>query len=376
MGNPCKAIPAIQVAGTNGKGSIANFLQTTLKFADIRTGVTTSPHLISWRERICTNGEQISSEEFRRHLRELSATAKKYLLTPFELLIAIAFTHFAEKDIELLVLEVGLGGRKDATTAHPYRPIIAMASIGLDHCEYLGRNLQDIAQEKAAVISEDCTIISAEQHPLVSEILIKTAEKKNAKLKWVEPLSNNWTIGLNGQVQKKNAAVAKGTIEELVMLGWNIEEEIIRKGLAHASWPGRLQTITWNKQPLIVDGAHNLPAAEELSKEREKWLHNENGVNWILGIQKQKDAPNMLRSLLLPKDLVWIVPIKHYQSWTKFELSSACPELSEQILQANEISEIFAKMASGNNWPSPPPVVAGSLYLVGELLSQQIIKSK
>ena len=138
LGDPCASVPAIQVAGTNGKGSIAAFLAAALKRAGITTGLTTSPHLVSWCERISIDGEQISELTLRKRLIELQSIGKQHQLTPFEQLLAVAFVHFQANAVDLLVLEVGLGGRLDATTAHPDRPVIAMAAIGLDHCEHLG----------------------------------------------------------------------------------------------------------------------------------------------------------------------------------------------------------------------------------------------
>ena len=153
MGNPCQSIPAIQIAGTNGKGSIANFISSGLKSLDIKAGTTTSPHLISWCERISTNGTNISPKELRERLNNLKSIINNFELTPFESLIASALDYFNDQSVELIVLEVGLGGRLDATTAHSYRPIIAMAGIGLDHCEHLDQEqlnletLDEIFQE-------------------------------------------------------------------------------------------------------------------------------------------------------------------------------------------------------------------------------------
>jgi len=145
MGDPCKETPAIHIAGTNGKGSIAAFINSVLSLVNIKTGVTTSPHLVVWVERICINRTPISKEEFQSLSLSLSPIAKKYSLTPFECVIAIALKYFSLREVELLILEVGLGSRLDATTAHQYRPIIAFGAVGLDHCEYLGNSLEKIA---------------------------------------------------------------------------------------------------------------------------------------------------------------------------------------------------------------------------------------
>ncbi len=372
MGNPCKEIPAIQIVGTNGKGSIASFLQSCLKYSGIRAGVTTSPHLVSWCERICTDGELISHGEFRKRLISLKPIARNYKLSAFELVIAAAFDHFAEQKVEILVLEVGLGGRLDATSAHSSRPVIAFGSIGLDHCEYLGKNLKEITQEKAAVINPGSIVISAKQHPEVTKVLKDAAQKKQAKLKWVNPLPKDWILGLKGDIQRENAAVAKGVLEALSCIGWNFDEKKVQEGLTLAKWPGRLQKTSWHKLPLIVDGAHNPPAAEQLAKERNSWENQENGIHWILGIQANKDAPTIIRYLLKPNDFAWIVSVPNCLSWNKIQLLKICPELSGQILSADNAQQVLYRLMQ-KGWPVPPPVVTGSLYLIGDLIDKEIL---
>ncbi len=375
LGKPCGKIPAIQIVGTNGKGSIASFIESTLKAAGIKAGVTTSPHLVSWCERIRISEQSITDQEFQRLLITLKPLAIKLELTPFEIVIATAFKYFSTQNVELLVLEVGLGGRLDATTAHPLRPIIAMASIGLDHCEHLGNDIKAIAKEKSAVISPGSKVISAIQHPEVTTIIEETAERNHAEIEWVEPLSNEWNLGIQGDVQRKNAAVAKGALNALTMLGWEISEKELRTGFALANWPGRLQEANWKGLPLLLDGAHNPHAAEQLAVERNNWERQDIGVHWVLGIQSHKQAPSMLRYLLKPTDKAWIVPIPNHTSWTKAELSKACPELAEQLCQAYEVNQILSRLELEEQWPNPAPVIAGSLYLIGDLLSKEIVKA-
>ena len=373
MGDPCAEIPAIQIVGTNGKGSIASFIQSSLKSAGIKTGVTTSPHLVSWCERIRIDENLISPKEFRQRLTSLQSLAKDCRLTPFELVMATAFDHFADHKVELLVLEVGLGGRLDATTAHPFRPVIAISSIGIDHSEYLGENLKDIAKEKAAVISSGSTVISGPQHPDVTKVLKETVDKRHAVIHWVSSLPHEWSLGIRGDVQRKNAAVAMGALQALETLGWQLSQKAIREGLALATWPGRLQSTNWKGFPLLIDGAHNPHAAEQLSKERNNWDQQKSGVRWILGIQSHKEAPSMLRHLLKPFDIAWIVPVPSHTSWTKIQLSKACPELAQQLMEANVVEEVLERLVLTRQWPNPPPVIAGSLYLIGDLITKDII---
>ena len=195
---PCRDVPAIQVAGTNGKGSIVRFIETALLRADVHCGVTTSPHLISWCERIRVEGELIPAATLRSLLLDLQEVSRRNRLTPFELLTTAALVHFQRQCVELLVLEVGLGGRLDATTAHPHRPIIAIGQIALDHCEHLGSSLRAIAHEKAAVISHGATVISAAQQQEAGTVLEEVCRQQQARLHWVDPLPADWRLGLDG----------------------------------------------------------------------------------------------------------------------------------------------------------------------------------
>ncbi len=377
MGDPCKNIPAIHIAGTNGKGSIAAFVNSVLSLVEIKTGVTTSPHLVDWVERICINKVQISKKEFKSLSLALSPIVERYSLTPFESVIAIALKYFTLKEVELLILEVGLGGRLDATTAHKYRPIIAFGAIGLDHCEYLGDNLEKIAIEKASVITPKSTVITATQHNIVKKVFKEVAIKQKAVIHWVDPLPSSWELGLSGAIQQENAAVAKGVIESLKKMGWSISEEKIREGLSLAKWPGRLQTTTWKGLPIVVDGAHNPNAAKQLSIERDAWADQERGIIWILGIQKQKDMVNILHNLIREKDLAWIVPIPSQRSWSKHEILSCCPEyrFRAQLKEAWSVEEVLSILEKRQAWPSPPPIITGSLYLIGDLFQKEILKN-
>ncbi len=370
-GDSYEEIPAIQVAGTNGKGSIANFLESCLKEAGIKVGCSTSPHLINWCERIRINGSKITFEEFQGSLIKLEPIAKKHNLTSFERVILTAFDHFYLNKVELMVLEVGLGGRLDATTAHPYRPLIGMGSIGLDHCEHLGYNLQAIAKEKAGVISSKSTIVSSIQDKEVTKVIQQVVSMKSSKVAWVKPLTKEWELGIPGNIQRENAAVAKGVLNALSNYGWEIQEETIRRGLAKANWPGRLQRTSWRNISLILDGAHNPQAAKELAKERFSWPNQKEGVNWIFGIQEHKKAPEIIRTLVKKNDNAWIVPISKCSCWKASQLSKIYPALSNQLHEKKNVIEVLEELhLRGPKEERKQTVITGSLYLIGEFLSQ------
>ena len=376
LGSPCGDIPAIQVAGTNGKGSIVSFLSAALQQASIHSGVTTSPHLVSWCERIAIDGIPISEPQLRQLLLAQQQLCVEHQLTPFEQLLIAALAHFHAEAVDLLVLEVGLGGRLDATTAHPKRPVIAMASIGLDHCEHLGSTLTAIAAEKAAVITPGARVISADQPAPVRVVLEQTCRANNADLQWVDPLPSDWTLGLAGHWQRRNAAVARGALQALRPLGWNLDETTIRAGLAQARWRGRLQTVTWQGHPLLLDGAHNPPAAQQLALERQRWQDQEQGVVWILGIQAHKQAVDMLKLLLQPQDQAWIVPVASHRSWTRDALVQEKQHWEGQLMDAASAEHALKRIEATSGWPQPMPVLAGSLYLIGDLLERRLVQAE
>lgn len=379
LGSPCGEVPAVHVVGTNGKGSIAALVHSGLRTAAIRSGLTTSPHLIDWSERIRVDGQTIRPTLLEDLLIALQPLARQEQLTPFELLITAALLHFKAEAVEWLVLEAGLGGRLDATTAHPRRPLVAVASIGLDHCEHLGGTLAAVAAEKAAVIEAGATVISAAQAPEVRAVLERRVQEVGAQLRWVDPLPDDWPLGLQGDWQRENGAVARAVLRQINSMGWPISEASIRRGLAEARWPGRLQPMRWQEHGLLIDGAHNPPAAARLAAQRRHWCGEAQGLDWILGIQAHKEGPTMLRSLLQPLDRAWIVPVPEHHSWTAAALSQQCPELASQVLDAPERSDPLRSVLvhlERSGWPEARPVIAGSLYLLGDLLGRGLLRAE
>lgn len=378
LGSPTESIPAVQVVGTNGKGSIATLIHSALTAAGIHSGLTTSPHLIDWCERIRVDGQTIRPETLRQRLIELQPLARQENLTPFELLITAALIHFQAESVQWLVLEAGLGGRLDATTAHPNRPLVAVASIGLDHCEHLGGTLTAVAGEKAAVIQAGATVITAPQAAEVNAVLARRCDQVGAQLIQVSPLGADWQLGLDGIWQRDNGAVALEVLQQIAARGWPVDAASIRHGFAAARWPGRLQPLLWRQRQVLVDGAHNPPAAERLAGERAHWSGQSLGLNWILGIQSHKEAPAMLRSLLQPQDRAWIVPVNGHRSWSAEALKASCPELATQLREADgrEPVETALEQLEQAGWPQARPVIAGSLYLLGDLLGRGLLRAE
>ena len=363
-GHPEHRFAAVQVAGTNGKGSICTLLHAMLRAAGLRCASYRSPHLVSWCERIQLDDAWISAEQLRADLARWQLIGRRHQLTPFELLTAAAFDRFASEAPDLVILEVGLGGRLDATTAHPQRSLIGFGNIGLDHREHLGPTLTAIAHEKAAVMGPGSLAFSAPQHPEVAAVLNAEARRRDCELRWLEPLAapeqGGPPLGLAGIWQRSNAAVAQAMAEALAQRGWPVDAAAIARGLADARWPGRLERRRWRGRELLLDGAHNPPAALALRQE----LDRQQARRWLLGIQRHKQAPELLDALLAPGDRLAIVAIPDHLSWSAAELVAERPALAAQIEAATDL-------VAGLDWltaPGPLPVVSGSLHLLGAVI--------
>ena len=334
LGAPQQSTPSLHVAGTNGKGSTAAMLSAILQAAGYRTGLYTSPHLLDFRERIRVNGTPIPEREVTQltaRLREVCAAHFVPYPVPdppatnlpyptfFELTTAMAFLHFTSHQVEAAVIEVGLGGRLDATNV--ITPQVAVVTnISLEHQEYLGRTLQEIAGEKAGIIKPGVPVITATSGEALAVIRRMAHEQRAALVSVREEYT--WTIresGLEGQVfdlagparryeavqlslagrhQIENAVTAIAACEALARQGYRLDETEIRRGLTQMRWPGRLQ-IVGERPRILLDGAHNPAGAEALAAflaEHREALHR---LILIFGVLRDKDWEAML-SLLGP----------------------------------------------------------------------------
>ena len=399
LGHPERRFPAVQVAGTNGKGSICTLVSSALQRNGLRTGLYTSPHLLSWCERLQIDGRCIPERELRALLERLQPCGQRHRLTPFEWVTAAALVWFAEASVDLAVLEVGLGGRLDATTCHPERKVVGFASIGLDHREVLGPDLASIAAEKAGVLQAGGVAVSAPQPEAVAAVLQAAAERAGCDLRWVEPARQlddgglladglRWRPGLSGAVQLSNSAVALGMLRALQERGWPLADQAIADGFAAARWPGRLQPARWSGHGLLLDGAHNPPATIALRQELDRRATTTEAMDpnralagasrrFVLGMLANKQAPEMVRSLLRPGDQAWIVPVVDHSSWSLDDVRQACPELAGQLHAAGSTAEALDQIIAAGGGPDPaePIVVAGSLYLLADLLRHPRLQS-
>lgn len=382
--NPQNNYLKVQVAGTNGKGSTCAFLDSICRSAGIKTGLYTSPHLVSITERIKIDGQEIAEKDFAKYatrVREITEKEKIYA-TFFEQITAIALLAFAENGIELAILETGLGGRLDATTA-ANAEIVAITPIDYDHQQYLGETLTEIAGEKAAIINspKQKVVISKQQTEAEKVILERCKEvgiKPVKNCRWVEENSNEYflisnhvylgKLGLKGEHQFDNACVAIDLAEILGKdFGFKIGIEEIDKGLQTATHKGRLEFY----KEILFDGAHNIAGAKALKKYLEKY-YSDAKIVLIFGAMKDKQILEISEILFpLAEDLILTQPDNSRVATVE--------ELKEIALKIIDVKKIFtipnvadaidiARHFSANHPAALHSLicVTGSLYLVGE----------
>jgi len=355
---PAKGTKVMHIAGTNGKGSTCALIDSIARAHGVRTGLFTSPHLVDFRERFRVNGEMISEKETARYLKELRNLVSEWKNHPtfFELALALGMKFFGEKEVELIVLETGMGGRLDATTAVP-SDVNVLTPVAMDHAQWLGDTLEKIASEKAGIIVSDAPVVSAKQEAEAARVIAQQANQMRAPLKIVSGALAYYNVALPGEHQRENAAVA---LEALNQLGLDMRYDSVKAGLEEVKWAGRFEVIS--RDPLVVlDGAHNPHAAEILVKTwREQYGELQPLV--IFGAIESKDLEGVLANISSIAQQIIFTPIDSPRSLPyqdvldTLEKNSAKPISSNNLAHALEIAQ-----KSGL-----PILVTGSLYLLGE----------
>jgi dihydrofolate synthase/folylpolyglutamate synthase len=383
LGNPHLKLRAIHVAGTNGKGSVCAILDSILS-RRYKVGLYTSPHLHRLNERIKINGKEIGDEELLnliRLLREKTEKAKRpERFTFFDFTTALAFFYFLKKEVDLAIVEVGLGGRLDSTNV--IRPLVGViTNIGHDHMDVLGPTLRDIAREKAGIIKENTPIVCGEKKEEPLQVILEEASKKKAPLyllgrdfhyQYEDGLFSFFgrrlklqglRLGLLGRHQVENASLALEVIETLLELGFPVEEEHIRKGLEEARWPGRLELVE-SKPKVLMDGAHNPEGmrvlCEFLKEISFKKLHV------IIGIMKDKSWKEMLQILLPFSQRVIAFRPQNPRSLEPETIIKVAKQMGIEGVEAKTPEEAL-RIAKEKADPEDLILITGSLFTVGEI---------
>jgi len=395
LGNPHLRARSVHIAGTNGKGSVAAMITSVLTTAGYITGLYTSPHLHTWRERIRVNGELISEAELAALVERLKSEAEAVnqkatygRLTTFELLTTLAFAHFAAKGADFQVLEVGMGGRFDATNV--INPEIGVITpISFDHTEVLGDTLTKIATEKAGIIKPGSVMVTSPQPDEAARVIEETCLSREAQLikvgndvTWQSLGFNNnqqrlrvvgrlgiyeLSIPLLGWHQLVNAATALAALEVLAGKGFNLSQDSITNGLVRVSWPGRLQVLG-NHPLIVVDGAHNPDAARRLRESLEQYFDFNRAI-LVVGASDDKDIAGVVSELVPIFDKVIVTRSHHPRPMAPAAIVAEFAKYGVDTQVADNIpSALTEALALAGD--RDLICFAGSLFVVAEAIEQ------
>jgi dihydrofolate synthase/folylpolyglutamate synthase len=395
LGRPDRAYPSIHIAGTNGKGSTAAFLESILRHTGFRTGLNTSPHLERINERIRIHGEEISDAAFAETFARMQALIEELLAagklrahpTYFECITAMAFESFARDRVELGVFEVGLGGRLDATNI--LSPAVTIITrIDFDHENFLGHSLREIAAEKAGILKPAVPVVLAEQHPEAREVIRARAESLGCPV--IEPAQifrvdrefmQNGSVSarvietdsgksfeiapsLPGRFQLQNALNAVAAAGQLQNRGFRIPDDAVTQGIANTVWPGRLEKLQ-SSPDIYVDGAHNPGAARELAHFLEQNFQNRK--IWLLYAALRDKAVDEVAGLLFPHaaEVIFTAP-RTARAVSAAQLAEIAGHHAPRFSVIHD-AERALEHALAEAAPEDVIFITGSLYLVGQL---------
>ena len=364
LDNPHKNLKVIHIAGTNGKGSVASTLANILRCAGFKVGLYTSPHLVEYTERIKINNVEILKEDFAKYVSCVCEIADN--LTEFEILTAVAFKYFSDKKVDYVVLETGLGGRYDATNV--CEDILSIiTSISLDHTDRLGDTYEKIAYEKAGIIKENSTVITATYNKGF-ETIKQVASEKNAKLLAVDyevemeyTNAQNYAVidgekfefSLLGLYQRQNLALVLEACRVL-----NISFDYIKEGLKTAKWAARLEYK--KEKNILIDGAHNPDSALELRKSLDFYFKNEKKI-FIYSTIDTKDYKAIADILFTKDDEIYYLEFNHKNAVSFEQYVKDVSHLN--IKKVENLEELLKR--------SELKVITGSLYMVGEFYTKK-----
>ena len=402
LGEPHKKLKIIHVAGTNGKGSTCSSISSILQSDGYKVGLYTSPHLVDFTERIKINHKSIDRKKVSELLERIKPYIEKVANTPsyghptfFEVITAMAFLYFFEEQVDFLVLEVGLGGRLDATNV--CEPLISVIThIDYDHMDKLGNSLEEIAREKGGIIKPEGIVISSNQYEEAYNEIKKIADEKNSHiysvgreiiykivksdikgvifdLKGIYNEYKNLHTPLLGRHQADNSAAAITAIEALKIRGVNITEKAIRVGLEKVKWTGRLEIIQTNPT-LVLDGAHN-PSGIKVVRDALKEIFSYHRLILVLAIFADKDYKKMIQIIVPNADLIIATKTKNPRATPPQVIAKEAAQYIDQnkIIITENIPQAI-NCAISNSKEDDLICITGSLCTVGE--AKKYFKSK
>ena len=351
----------IHVAGTNGKGSVCAMIDSICRANGYRTGLFTSPHLITFRERIRVNGEMISEEAVADGLTTIRNLVANWDPHPtfFEVVTALALKHFLDTNAEIVILETGLGGRLDATNAIP-SDVSVITPIDFDHENWLGKTISEIAAEKAGIIKSEIPVISASQRPEAEEVIRARAAKCGAPLQFVAELYGETPIALGGSHQKNNAALAIAALRAAKI---DIGSSAIAQGLGSIEWPARFQR--WDERT-IIDGAHN-PAAVRSLAETWREMFDDQRASLVLAVLSDKDLRGICEALAPIASSVLLPKIRSERAAAPEELAKVLANIDPR-LSCSITSSVDEALTLARAKPNLI-LITGSLHFAGEVIA-------
>ena len=352
LGNPQDKLKCIHVAGTNGKGSVCAIIDKILSKAGMKTGLYTSPHIFDYTERIKINGKDISQNDFAKYIFEICELADKHNihLTEFEILTAVMFKYFADNNVDVVVLETGLGGRFDATNVIKSNLCSIITHIDLDHTERLGNTKSKIAFEKAGIIKTNCPVFTSEGYEEIKD----KADECNSLFVLVTPFEDTTNLSLKGTCQQENLSLALAAVRYLFP---QILENTIQEALKEVKHPCRFQLC---REDLIIDGSHNPNGAMAL-RESLDFYYTDKKRCFVFGCLRNKDYKKMIEILFSKGDEIYFYHFNNKNSCTVEELQNACEFPSKGFYSLDELPSDRLK------------IVCGSFYMLNEIVPENLV---
>ena len=367
LGNPHLKLKTIHVGGTNGKGSTSHILSSILQEAGYKVGLYTSPHLKDFRERIKINGDFIAKDNVVKFIETNKDYIDRNKLSFFEMTVGMAFDYFNNQEVDIAIIEVGMGGRLDSTNIiNP--EISVITNIGLDHTKFLGDSLQEIANEKAGIIKKGKTVIIGETQKELLDLFVKKANQLNSKIIFADQQkTHNYNSDLKGSFQSKNIQTAISAIHELTMSNWNVDIDAIRLGIlrvhTNTGFTGRWTVL--NQSPLIIcDTAHNKEGLSIVLKDISLIKYSK--LHFVIGFVEDKELDSIIE--LFPKDAIYYFckpDIKRGLSAIKLE--SIFKSNSRFGCSFNSVNDALVS-AKQNSKESDLIYVGGSTFVVSEVI--------
>ena len=355
LGSPQNSLKCIHVAGTNGKGSVCAIIAEILSKAGYSVGLYTSPHIFSYTERIQISGEFIPEEDFAKYVFTICNLAEEHgiHLTEFEILTAVMFKYFNDKNVDYVVLETGLGGRFDATNVIKSNLCAIITHIDFDHTERLGKTLSEIAYEKAGIIKPNCPVITSEGY----EVIRDKADECNSLFVMVAPYEDTQNLSLKGMCQQENLSLALAAVRQLFP---TIPEDTIQSALKSVKHPCRFQYI--EDKNLIIDASHNPNGAMALRESLDFYFPNMKR-RFVFGCLKNKDYKQMMQILFSRGNEIYFYHFNNQNSCTIKELQESCEYLSHTFKSINDFSYDENTLT----------IICGSFYMLNEIVPRDII---